>query len=173
MRETSFIRQNKQKWSEFEDILNQEKKDPDKLSNLFIQITDDLSFSRTFYPNRYVRVYLNNLAQRVFLNLYKNKKEKRGRLFQFWKKDLPLLIYSSRREFLLSACLFILSFCIGVFSSIHDPDFARLILGEPYVNMTIENIKSGDPMKVYKEMNGMDMLMGITFNNMKVAFMTF
>jgi uncharacterized membrane protein SpoIIM required for sporulation len=173
MRETNFIRQNKQKWSEFEQILQQEKKDPDKLSNLFVQITDDLSYSRTFYPNRYVRVYLNNLAQRIFLNIYKNKREKRGRFLSFWKDDLPLLIYRCRIEFVLSLCIFLLSFGIGVFSSMHDPDFAQLILGEEYVQMTIENIESGDPMKVYKEMNGMDMFLGITLNNLRIAFMTF
>ncbi|MGB3074870.1 MAG: stage II sporulation protein M [Chitinophagales bacterium] len=173
MRETNFIKQNKEKWSEFEEILKQEKKDPDKLSNLFVQITDDLSFSRTFYPNRYVRVYLNNLAQRTFLHIYKNKKEKRGRFFYFWKEELPLLVYHSRIEFLLSLSIFLLSFFIGVFSSMHDHDFAALILGDNYVNMTTENIKSGDPMKVYKESNGLDMFLGITFNNLKVAFMTY
>ncbi|MEO6168559.1 MAG: stage II sporulation protein M [Chitinophagales bacterium] len=173
MRETSFIKQNKEKWTEFEDILKQEKKDPDKLSNLFVQITDDLSFSRTFYPNRYVRVYLNNLAQRTFLNIYKNKKEKRGRFLHFWKEELPLLVYQSRREFFLSLGIFLLSFSIGVFSSMHDHDFAALILGDNYVSMTTENIESGDPMKVYKESNGMDMFLGITFNNLRVAFMTY
>ena len=66
MRETGFIKQNKEKWKEFEKTLNYKDKDPDKLNNLFIQITDDLSYSRTFYPNRSVRVYLNNLAQQIF-----------------------------------------------------------------------------------------------------------
>ena len=173
MRETNFIRQNQEKWKAFEDILNAEKKDPDKLSNLFVQITDDLSFSRTFYPNRFVRVYLNNLAQRTFLSIYKNKKEKRGRFFHFWKDELPLLVYQSRIEFLLSFIVFSLSFSIGVFSGMHDPGFAASILGDNYVNMTTENINSGDPMKVYKESNGMDMFLGITFNNLKVAFMTY
>ncbi|MFN8165513.1 MAG: hypothetical protein U0X76_04920 [Bacteroidia bacterium] len=33
----------------------EERKDPDKLSSLFIKVSDDLSYARTFYPNRYVR----------------------------------------------------------------------------------------------------------------------
>ena len=73
MRETSFIKQNKDKWKEFEHDLNKENADPDKLSDLFIQITDDLSYSRTFYPNRSVRVYLNNIAQQIFYSIYKNE----------------------------------------------------------------------------------------------------
>ena len=78
MRETSFIKQNKEKWKEFEQILENKNKDPDKLNELFIQITDDLSYSRTFYPNRSVRVYLNNLAQRIFTSIYKNKKSRKN-----------------------------------------------------------------------------------------------
>ena len=43
MRETSFIKQNKEKWAEMESILPQGKKNPDKLSELFVQVTNDLS----------------------------------------------------------------------------------------------------------------------------------
>ncbi|MBI5914483.1 MAG: stage II sporulation protein M, partial [Bacteroidetes bacterium] len=73
MRETSFIRQNEKKWKEFEQLLNGQHHDPEKLNDLFIQVTDDLSYARTFYPNRSVRVYLNGLAQKVFFNIYKTK----------------------------------------------------------------------------------------------------
>jgi len=68
VRETNFIDQNKQKWNEFEKILQQSRRDPDKLSELFVQVTDDLSYSRTFYPNRSVKVYLNNLSQKIFFS---------------------------------------------------------------------------------------------------------
>ena len=36
--------------------------------------------------------------------------------------------------------------------------------------MTEENIRSGDPMKVYKESQPNDMFLAITTNNLKVAF---
>ena len=71
MRETSFIKQNKEKWAAFEQDLKKNNVDPDKMSELFVQITDDLSYSRTFYPNRSVRVYLNNIAQQIFYSIYK------------------------------------------------------------------------------------------------------
>ncbi|MCY7409040.1 MAG: stage II sporulation protein M, partial [Chitinophagales bacterium] len=173
MKETRFIKQNKEKWSELEGVLKQSKKSPDKLSELFVKVTDDLSYSRTFYPNRYVRVYLNNLAQRIFFSIYKNKRDRRRGFLNFWKEELPLLVYQSRKEFLLSFLIFSLSVAIGVFSSIYDHDFARLILGDGYVEMTKEFIKSGDPMKVYKQQNGFDMLLGITINNLYVSFQTF
>ena len=173
MRESSFIRQNKEKWKEFERILDNKYKDPDKLDDLFVQITDDLSYSRTFYPNRSVRVYLNGLAQKIFFSIYKSRKSRRSRLVHFWTDELPQLVLESRREFRLSFLLFLLSFLIGVLSSAMDPDFARIILGDAYIEMTLENIQSGDPMAVYKERGAFGMSIGITANNLFVAFLTF
>ena len=71
MRETKFIDENKEKWQAFESALNNKNKNPEQLNEIFVQITDDLSHSRTFYPNRSVRVYLNGLAQRIFFLIYK------------------------------------------------------------------------------------------------------
>ncbi len=173
MRETNFISQNKEKWGEFEKVLAAEKKDPDKLSNLFIQVSDDLSYSRTFYRNRSVRIYLNNLAQQVFTSIYKNKKTRTHKFREFWKDELPQLIWSSRRAFLVSFLVFVLSVVIGVFSSWQDPEFPRVILGDSYVNMTLENIKKHDPMAVYKKMHEVDMFLGIALNNLKVSVLIF
>ncbi len=173
MRETSFIKQNKEKWKEFESILEKKDKDPDKLNDLFIQITDDLSYSRTFYPNRSVRVYLNNLAQQVFHSIYKNKKSRFSRLIYFWTDELPQLVYESRKAFRVSFFVFMLALAIGALSSAMEPEFCRVILGDSYVDMTLENIESGDPMAVYKSGGEFSSSLGITFNNVRVAFLTF
>lgn len=173
MRETSFIKQNKDKWKEFEHDLNKENADPDKLSDLFIQITDDLSYSRTFYPNRSVRVYLNNIAQQVFYSIYKNRKTHVGRLFYFWTHELPYMIWEARREFRMAFWVFAIAFGIGMLSCAMDSEFPRVVLGDDYVDMTIENIESGDPMAVYKQKGEFGMSLGITINNLWVAFQTF
>lgn len=173
MRETAFIRQNEKKWKEFEQILDGEKSDPEKLNELFIQVTDDLSFARTFYPNRSVRVYLNGLAQRIFFKIYKGKKSKRSRFVEFWARELPLLLYQARKDLLLSFIIFSLAIVIGMLSCHVEPDFLELILGEDYVSMTKENIASGDPMAVYKHKGEVNMFLGITLNNILVAVYTF
>ena len=174
MRETSFIKQNKEKWKEFERILEKDKDiDPEKLNSLYVQITDDLSYSRTFYPYRSVRVYLNHLAQQVFNNIYKIKRSPFKRIKSFWTDELPQLVYEAKPEFSLALFVFGLAVAIGVLSSSMDPDFPRVILGDEYVDMTIENINSGDPMAVYKQKGELSMSLGITANNLKVAFLTF
>jgi len=173
MRETKFIQQNKEKWEEFERTLDKPYADPDKLNDLFIQITDDLSYSRTFYPNRSVRVYLNGLAQRIFSNIYKKRKLHFRRLRTFWTHELPVLVYESRRDFLITSLVFGLAFLIGLVSCAMDPEFVEVMLGADYVEMTRQNIASGDPMAVYKERGRFNMSLAITMNNLWVAFLTF
>lgn len=172
MRETKFIEQNKEKWADYEEILKDGSPDPEHLNDLFVQITDDLSYSRTFYPNRSVRMYLNRLAQGVFQNVYRGQQFPLKRLRHFWSMDLPQALWESRRVLLLSFCLFALAFGIGVISSIIDPDFARIILGEGYIRMTLQNIKDGDPMAVYKDSGPFGMTVGIALNNLFVALRT-
>lgn len=150
-----------------------ERHAPEKLNDLFIQVTDDLSYARTFYPNRSVRVYLNGLAQRIFFKIYKGKKSKRSRIAAFWVDELPLLLYQARYDLLFAFLLFVGAMAIGMLSCAAEPEFLRTILGDAYVEMTKENIASGDPMAVYKSSGEFNMFLGITLNNLLVALITF
>src|SRR5690606_18454376 len=49
----------------------------------------------------------------------------------------------------------------------------RLIMGDGYVNMTLENIKNGNPTKVYATSNELMMFFFITWNNIMVSFKVF
>jgi len=140
MKETDFIEKNKKKWQEFEKLSLNKSKDPDKLSELFVEITEDLSYAKTFYPKRSVRVYLNYLAQKVFLSFSKSKSGFLKTFVLFWKKNLPLEMYRSRKAFLTSFLFFFIAVLVGAVSSYIDPDFSRIILGDYYVDMTIDNI---------------------------------
>src|SRR5688500_14606754 len=172
MKETRFIAQNKEKWQESEDLLQESEKDPEKLSNLFTQVIDDLSYSRTYYPNRSVRVYLNRIAREYFSIIYSHHRTNKSAFSHFWLDELPQIVYHSRKPLLISLVIFVFSAAIGIFSSVKDPQFTSTILGESYVSMTKANIEKGDPMAVYKEAHQVQMFLGITFNNLMVAFRT-
>jgi uncharacterized membrane protein SpoIIM required for sporulation len=174
MQEVAFLKQNAEKWKRFERLLsNRRAASPDALADLFIQLTDDLAYSQTFYPESKTTKYLNRLAATVHQAIYRNKKEKRSRFVTFWKYELPVLMSQSRRELLCAFVIFVAAALIGALSTARDDTFVRLILGDSYVNMTLENIEKGDPMAVYKKMNEVDMLLGITFNNIRVSFQAF
>ncbi|MBP1682957.1 MAG: putative rane protein [Ignavibacteriaceae bacterium] len=174
MREVTFLKKNAEKWKEVEGFLKLKGNvNPDKLADLFIELTDDLSYSRTFYPASKTTQYLNSLTAKVHQSIYKSKKERKERFIRFWKYEAPLLFYKHRMKIIISFSIFILAMLIGVVSSAGDSGFVRLIMGDSYVNMTLENIDKGDPMAVYKQMNGVDMFLGITFNNIRVSFLAF
>lgn len=173
MKEADFIKQNRSKWERFERLSGSTQKDPEELSELFIELTNDLSYARTHYPRRTVRVYLNNLAQQVFQNLYKKSRAGKGTFLKFWRHDLPLEMYQARRALLVSFMFFAVSAIIGAFSTSQDISFARVILGTEYVDMTEANINMDDPMAVYKQDGKSLMFLRITINNIQVSFLAF
>jgi uncharacterized membrane protein SpoIIM required for sporulation len=174
MREAVFIKKNTPRWQQFEELLaSRSRNNPDQLAGLFVQLTDDLSYARTHYPDSQTTAYLNNLAAKVHQSIYRNRKEERGRFVHFWRFELPRLFYGAHRQLLYSAILFCLAVLIGAVSTAHDERFPRLIVGDAYVNMTLENIRNGDPMGIYKSQGQFDMFGQITFNNVMVSFWTF
>lgn len=174
MRESAFVKRNKTRWEEFESVVkNQQNAPPDKLAELFIQITDDLSFSRTQYPNSRTTQYLNSLASKIHGEIYKNKKEDKNRFIFFWKEELPAVMLTVRKQLFYSFVIFLIAGVIGAVSAAYDDTFVRLVLGDSYVNMTLENIKNGNPTKVYSSSSEIEMFFLITRNNILVSFMIF
>lgn len=173
MKESDFIEQNKEKWLEFENNLLQKNIDPSKTSKLFVQITEDLSYARTFYKNRSVRLYLNGIAKVLFNDINKTRRSGWKTFAAFWTTDLPLSIYKARRAMLISFTVFVTCFILGVVTSIQNKEFAAMILSKDYVNMTNENIAKGDAMAVYKSQSEMRTFLPILLNNLRVDFLTF
>jgi uncharacterized membrane protein SpoIIM required for sporulation len=174
MREAAFIKRNQQRWQEIEKTLTvRSAANPDQLAEIFVQLTDDLSFARTQYPQSRVTRYLNNLASKIHLEIYKNKQEDKKRFITFWKHELPLVIYETRTQLRSAMIIFLLAALLGAVSAYYEESFVRLILGDEYVNMTLENIEQGNPLAVYGSMEQADMFFAITFNNIRVSFYAF
>ncbi len=174
MREAAFVKQNKDKWLTFESVLiNKDQIHPDELSSLYLEVTDHLSYAQTFYPQSKTLVYLNHLASQSHQIIYKTKRESGKRFITFFTEEFPLLMYKYQRQLLIAFLTFLLFSFIGAYSAANDGSFVRSILGDGYVNMTLSNIEEGDPMAVYKEQGEVNMFLGITINNIKVALYAF
>jgi uncharacterized membrane protein SpoIIM required for sporulation len=173
VKESDFINQNKVKWREVEKNLVKADVSPSDTSKLFVQVTDDLSYARTFYKNRSVKIYLNEIAKFLFNDINKTKNNYFKSFLKFWKTDLPLVMFVSRRSMLISFLVFVSCFILGVITSRYDPDFCKSILSTGYVNMTNENIAKGDAMAVYKSDGELETFIPIFVNNIRIDFMTF
>lgn len=174
MREVAFIKQNKEKWLQFEQAIQQKKVDnPDELSRLYLQLINDLAYAQTYYKKSKLITYLNDLAVQVFQKIYQSKREDTNALVFFFKTELPLIVHKYRRYVLYAFVFFTISVVIGVVSAANDESFVRLILGNEYVNKTLQNIAKGDPVAVYKSGSNWGSFIGITFNNLKVGLTSF
>ncbi len=170
MREVAFIKQNKEKWLGIEQVIEgKAKKNPDELSSLYINLINDLSFAQTYYPKSKTTLYLNNLSSRIFQKIYKTKRADKNWLFYFFKTEVPLLLHQYRRYWVYAFGFFILFTLIGFMSAYYDKDFVKIILGEEYVNKTIENISKGNAVGVYQQGSNWGSTISIIFNNIKVG----
>lgn len=170
MREGLFLKKNIEKWKGYQ---YESSSDPDEMAHEFTELVNDLGYAKTFYPQSAVTQYLNGLASKIYLGIYKNKREDRSRLVTFWTTELPLLVRRHHRELLYSFLIFLVFALMAAFSTAQDQTFVRGVLGDGYVEMTEENIARGDPFGVYKTRDPVTMFLTIALHNIKVSFMVF
>ena len=170
MREAVFLRQNQARWQQYQ---AQPPTSPDELAARFVALTDDLAYAQTFYPSSPTTAYLNTLAGTLHQKLYRNKPEERGRLARFWAVEVPLVVARHQQALAWAFGLFVLFTALGALSAAYDDNFVRVVLGDGYVNQTLDNIRRGDPMAVYKTQGETVMFIGIAANNLVVALQTF
>jgi uncharacterized membrane protein SpoIIM required for sporulation len=170
LREALFIKKNRERW-----LQNQANptEDADELARDFTQLVDDLAYAKTFYPSSKVTQFINSEASRIYLTIYKNRKEESNRLVTFWKYDLPLTIRKHYKTMLFSLLIFLIFFAVGFFLARQDENVTRSILGDNYVDKTKENIQNGNPFDVYESGNPILSWLGIMINNIKVSLRAF
>lgn len=174
MREVAFLKKNSEKWQSFEAVLiDPQKEKADTIAELYIEVSNDLAFAQSNYPDSRTAAYLNDLAIKAHNTLYKNKKMSFHDIIRFWSHDIPLIFSRRQKELLYAFTVFMIAISIGVVSSFLDDTYVRSIIGDSYMNMTLENIKNGDPLAVYKDENMVSMFVRITFNNVRVSFNAF
>lgn len=174
MKEVTFIRQNIEKWRSAELVVDAVgETEATQLADTYIDVTSDLAFAQTHYPESKITRYLNNLASALHNEIYRSQRYRWSRLVTFWTDEVPRTMWEARRELLTSFIIFLASALVGMLSQLFDPEFCRIILGDNYVDMTLQNIANGEPMAVYNGDPESDMFSMITLNNVKVSFVTF
>lgn len=170
MREIAFIKQNKEKWLDIEQQLSVKNKiSADQWSQMYVQLSNDLAYSKTYYPKSELTLYLNNLTAAVHQKVYTNYRYEKNVLSKFFFDEVPRIAYDYRKVLYFSLVLFLVFAGIGALSAAYDDRFVRLILGDAYINATLENIAKGDAMAVYKGSSEWGSTIGITLNNLYVG----
>ena len=170
MREALFIKKNRDRW-----LKNQHlpANDADEMAKDFTQLVDDLAYAKTFYPASKVTQFINSEASKIYLNIYKNRKEESNRLVTFWKYDLPLTIRKHHGAVLFSFIVFVVFFGVGFFVSMQDESMARSFFGDGYVDQTQQNIDKGNPFGIYEHGNPVLSWMFLMIHNIRVSLLMF
>lgn len=148
-------------------------READEMAKDFTQLVDDLAYAKTFYPSSKVTHFINSQASKIYLDIYKNRKEESNRLVTFWKYSLPLTIRRHHRILLFMFIVFCIFFSVGFFSSANDETFVRAVLGDDYVSMTEKNISDNNPFGVYQSGNAFLSWIWIMINNIIVSIKYF
>lgn len=174
MTEVSFIRHNIERWENMELVCeNAATGSPDELAATYEELTADLAFAQTHFPDARITSYLNDLALAIHVQLYRRKPGSWKKVWEFVRYDVPQAMYEGRRYLLASLIVFLVGAAVGIISQLGEPDFARIVLGDYYVDMTLDNIEAGQPMAVYSGGGETDSFLSITWNNVGVAMMAF
>jgi uncharacterized membrane protein SpoIIM required for sporulation len=175
LKEISFLKQNEKKWLELERELNtlDEIKNPRRLSEQFLELTDDLSYSRTHYPKSKTTEYLNGLTARLHQEIYRNKREKSSRLWNFWKFEIPFMFYKHQKKLLLSLLIFMIGVAMGALCQYYDDQVVRIVIGDIYINERISEIENEQAMSFYGDTNPVLMFAQIPLHNIRVSFLFF
>lgn len=174
MREASFVERNKEKWRSIENnLLHIIDVDPDILASNYIELTNDLAYAQTFYPESKTKDYLNELSIRAHQLIYKDQKSSSNKLTHFFTYEIFESIWKIRKPLLYSLLIFVLANIIGIISAHYEDSFLKFIMGSSYVDMTVQNIKEGNPAGVYQQGSNWGGALAITINNVRVAFFAF
>lgn len=174
MRESVFIKQNISKWRTFEyQISRGECESPSHKADVYIDVSTDLAFAQSHYPNSEITSYLNDLTIKLHNEIYKEKHENWRRVITYWTREVPLTMWRERKYLLISLAIFVVAALIGVVSTLYEDSFPRLIMGDYYIDMTLDNIKHGRPMNVYSMGGATESFLSLMFHNVQVAFLAF
>jgi uncharacterized membrane protein SpoIIM required for sporulation len=173
MKQAVFVKLNQEKWEGYDRKLDARNVSADELSKMYVHLTEDLAFSKAKYPKTSLTAYLNKLSLKVHNLIYRNKPESKNRIVQFFKREVPIEMVNARMPMMYAFLIMAVGVFVGVISTANDSTFARLILGDGYVDMTIQNIKDGNPMGVYGKSDQWSMFLMITSNNIRVSFIAF
>jgi hypothetical protein len=102
MREIAFIKQNKEKWLDIEQVvLGKIKKNPDDLSSLYINLINDCLFLRLIIPKVKQR-YILTISHHRFSKRSIKQKNTAKQAKSIFMKEVPLIMYEYRKYLLLA-----------------------------------------------------------------------
>ena len=142
---------------------------PLELAKEYRAMECEIATARTYKEAPQKIDYLERLLCGVHLAMFKQRSHTIIDTFVFMMKSVPKAVYSARYAIYVSIFITVIAYAIGIYSQNTDTDFFREVMGEYYADMTIENMKQGNPTGVYASENEWEMFASIFMNNLFVS----
>lgn len=180
MKFETFVKQKKDTWNRLNTLIDASiglssirEEDLSEMVRLYRSVSADYAYAKANYPYDRVVVELNTLMGRAHTAIYGSQPFRWKKLSDFFFSEFP---NTFRRYFRLTLWAFLIFLVAAIFSftgSMSNPQLPQYILGDYYVNMTLDNIKNDDPFAVYKQADSPVMSSFIMTNNIKVTFFAY
>ena len=176
----AFVNKRRDDWGRLAEMIlrldkrtNLRREEIGDFGRLYRRATGDLAYIRTHLPGHSLEGQLNNLVGRAHGYLYRRRQSRFAELGRFYVVTCPALVRKYKLVILAAAVIFWGGAAAGFLMAHVNPDIPRQAISDGYIDMTLENIASGDPCGVYR--SGLPELMGsaIAANNIMVSFYAF
>lgn len=180
MKIDAFVKGKRDVWNRLErlvqahpDLRKAPEEDVAEMIRLYRAVCADYAYARVHYPYDRVVVELTGLVGRAHKRIYGSKPFRWRSVWDFFVRDFPDLVRQNRRFIALAATAFFLSAVLAFVGSLENPDLPRHVLGDVYVDATLDHINDNDPFAVYKQDSSPVMSSFIMTNNIKVTLVAF
>ena len=97
MREDAFISKNMARWRRIEmQVASASFASTDEMVEIYTDISSDLAYAQTHFPQSAVWRFLNNLTLELHGVMYRKRHPRWHRLLTYWTHDVPLAVYDGR-----------------------------------------------------------------------------
>jgi uncharacterized membrane protein SpoIIM required for sporulation len=175
-----FLRQRKPDWQALEALLRKSSRDLSRLSatelndlgRLYRVVTSDLALAQRDFPQQQVTTYLNQLAGRAHVLVYRGAPARRRALLEFFTVQFPQLYRAILPYTIVAFALFTISMLLAFVIVWQSPSTIHLILG-PSIEPLVRQVEAGRlwvdiPPAVRSAASAT-----ILTNNIQVTFITF
>ncbi|MCX7679029.1 MAG: stage II sporulation protein M [Spirochaetes bacterium] len=111
--EILYVEKNKERWKRLEKLLRKKKKDfsdVQEFGELYLVVSNDLSYCQTHFPNSDITYYLNHLVRQCHAVFFGRENTRSSKFFHFFMSEFPLLLYELR--FFICAAIIIFIFSV-------------------------------------------------------------
>ncbi|MCL5035827.1 MAG: stage II sporulation protein M [Chloroflexi bacterium] len=183
MKLEQFLRERSGAWKELEgyvsrfDLRDERALDGNELTDmgdLYREVTGDLSYLSTYYPEAPETAYLNRLVGMAHARLYYIPPKRLSRLWQFFACDFPMTLRKNILPVGLAFMVFMISAIIGFFVCIYDRESTEAFLPMPdFLTYAEHRLKDSDNWFKMDEDEKPVISSFIMTNNIQVAILAF